>query len=103
MTAKVQAEIDEIFEQNRLNDLKFFMGRRRSLNNCNLFLVYLFHIIQSAGVLTTTIAAGYDIKYLVWIGTAMNIVASLIHVFEKQNDSMSKRMLKDIVAIQKGT
>ena len=51
-------EIKYMFEKNKLEDLKEFMAKRKCLNQSNLVLVYLFHIIQSAGILTTTIAAG---------------------------------------------
>jgi hypothetical protein len=33
----------------------------------------------------------------------MNILASLINIFEKTNESISKRLLKDISAIKNGT
>ena len=52
------------------------------------------------GILTTTIAAGYDVKYLVWVGVGLNCIASLLHFFEKTNKEVSKKMLKDIVAIK---
>jgi hypothetical protein len=42
-------------------------------------------------------------KELVWIGVGMNILASLINIFEKTNESISKRLLKDISAIKNGT
>jgi len=99
----VENEIRNIFNQNKISDLKKFLNKRSCLNKTNHVLVYLFHIIQSAGVLTTTIAAGYNMKELVWIGVGMNILASLINVFEKTNDTMSKRILKDIQAIKTGT
>jgi hypothetical protein len=96
-------EIQTLFEQNKLDDLKSFMKRRKCLNTTNMVLVYLFHIIQSAGILTTTIAAGYDMKSIVWIGVGLNILASLVNVFEKTNNSISKALLKDIQAIKEGT
>jgi hypothetical protein len=96
-------EIQTLFEKNKLDDLKEFMKRRKCLNSTNMVLIYLFHIIQSAGILTTTIAAGYDMKSLVWIGVGLNILASLINVFEKRNNSISKALLKDIQAIKDGT
>ena len=64
-----------------------------------MFLVYIFHTIQSAGILTTTIATGYDIKYMIWIGVGLNILASLINIFENINNTMSKKLLKSIEAI----
>jgi len=100
---EIESEIRNIFNENKINDLKKFINKRACLNTTNQILTYLFHIIQSAGVLTTTIAAGYNMKELVWIGVGMNILASLINIFEKTNDSMSKRLLKDIKSIKSGT
>ena len=68
-----------------------------------MVLIYLFHIVQSAGILTTTIAAGYDMKLLVWVGVGLNITATLINVFEKTNSSISKNLMKDIQAIKEGS
>jgi len=102
-TPTIASEIQAIFERNKLSDLKEFVGRRKCLNEFNMALMYLFHIVQSAGILTTTIAAGYDMKELVWIGVGINIVASLINIFEKTNAGISKRLLKDIEAIRDGT
>jgi len=102
-TVDVSAEIQTIFETNKLEDLKFFIKRRNCLNNCNMVLVYMFHVVQAAGILTTTIAAGYDMKQLIWVGVGFNIFATLLNVFEKTNNSISKHLLKDIQAIKDGT
>jgi len=99
----VNTEIQTIFETNKLNDLKEFIKKRKCLNEWNMALIYLFHVVQSAGILTTTIAAGYDMKLLVWVGVGFNILASLINVFEKTNNGISKHLLKDINAIKDGT
>jgi hypothetical protein len=99
----VNTEIQTIFETNKLTDLKAFMQKRKCLNEWNMVLIYLFHVVQSAGILTTTIAAGYDMKELVWVGVGFNILASLINVFEKTNNGISKHLLKDINAIKDGT
>lgn len=101
--ADVSVEIQNMFENNKLEDLKRFMNKRKCLNDWNMVFVYMFHIVQSAGILTTTIAAGYDMKQLVWIGVGLNVVAALINVFEKTNNSISKHLLKDIQAIKNGT
>jgi len=99
----VSMQIQAIFEQNKLGDLKEFVRKRKCLNEFNTVLMYLFHVVQSAGILTTTIAAGYDMKELIWIGVGINIVASLINIFEKTNLSISKHLMKDIEAIRNGT
>ena len=100
---EIDIEIRNIFNQNKIHDLKKFIEKRNCLNNTNQILIYMFHVIQSAGVLTTTIAAGYDMKELVWVGVGLNILASLINIFEKTNDSISKRLFKDIHAIKNDT
>jgi hypothetical protein len=102
-TKDLGVEIQHIFDTNKLDDLKEFINRRKCLNNWNIALVYLFHIIQSAGILTTTIAAGYDVKAIVWVGVGLNILASMINIFEKTNNGISKKLMKDIQAIKDGT
>jgi len=99
----IENQIKYIFIENKLNDLKNFFQKRQCLNTTNQVMNYLFHIVQSAGVLTTTIAAGYDMKQLVWVGVGLNVLASLISIFEKTNDAISKKLLKDICAIKNGT
>jgi hypothetical protein len=96
-------EIQKIFEDNKLEDLKHFISRRKCLNSWNMAFIYFFHIVQSAGILTTTIAAGYDMKEIIWLGVGLNILASLINVFEKTNNGISKKLMKDIQAIKEGT
>lgn len=102
-TVVIEQEIQRIFNENKLTDLKKFIEKRGCLNNTNLVLSYGFHVVQSAGVLITTIAAGYNVKELIWVGVGMNILASLMDVFQKLNTSVSKKLYKDIEAIRNGT
>ena len=101
--ASTSDAIRTLLESNKVSDLKQFLGRRQCLNTTNIGLMYLFHIVQTAGILTTTLAAGYDMKNIIWVGAALNAAAALIHVFEKINDSLIKQYGKDIHAIQEGT
>ena len=93
-------EIRIIFEENKMSDLKRFMNKRQSLNAANGWLIYLFHIFQSAGILTTTIATGYNIRELIWVGVGLNVVSTLMNVFEKINTSISTKLMKDITSIR---
>jgi len=102
MNPELSGKIQQIFDDNKLEDLKFFLEKRHCLNATNSVLIYLFHIVQSVGILTTTIAAGYDQKYLIWVGVGLNILASLINVFEQTNNSISKKLMNDINAIKSG-
>jgi len=93
-------QIKLIFDQNELNDLKRFINKQKCLNNSNIYLNYFFHFIQSVGILTTTIAAGYDLKYLIWIGVGLNVLASLVNVYEKTNNDILKKLMEDIQKIK---
>lgn len=95
-------EIKELFEKNEVDDLKRFMGKRQHLNRCNGYLVYIFHMIQSAGILSTSIAASNNDKRLIWLGVGLNMIAGIIQVFEKINDAQMKKLMNDIKAIKSG-
>ncbi len=98
--SSVNNDIRIIFEENKLDDLKRFMKKRQNLNAANTVMMYLFHILQSAGILTTTIATGYNIRELIWVGVGLNVLSTLVNVFEKINTSVSTKLMKDITAIR---
>ena len=58
---------------------------------------------QSAGILTTTIATGYSMTQLIWVGVGLNVLASLINCLEQVNNSMSNKLMKDIDMIRNDT
>jgi hypothetical protein len=99
-TITVNEEIRIIFEQNKIDDLKRFMTKRQRLNAVNTTLIYAFHIFQSAGILTTTIATGYNVRELIWVGVGLNVISTLMNVFEKINTSISTKLMKDITSIR---
>jgi hypothetical protein len=96
-------EIERILGENRVSDLRRFIGRRQCLNETNAWLVYLFHLVQTGGILTTAVAQGYGMKDLVWLGVGLNFLASLLQIFEQTNNNMSKKMLDNIMSIKNGT
>jgi len=98
----ISDEISNIFDKNIIGDLHRFLYNRHVLNNCNIIFVYLFNIVQSVGILTTAIAAGYNIRELIWVGVGLNCVATLIHIFEKTNISILKKYMNDIELIKSG-
>ena len=66
-------------------------------------MIYMFHIMQTTGILITTVATGSDMKVLMWVGIAFHCTASLISIFEKNNVAISKKLLHDIEAIKSRT
>lgn len=99
----IALEIKNLFDNNTFTDLKRFLKKRQCLNDTNSYLMYLFHLVQSAGILTTSFAAGSNNYQLVWTGIGLNILASLIHIYEKLNASIMKKLMHDIKAIKDGT
>ena len=96
----ITLEIQTIFDNNKINDLNRFLAKRQCLNTTNSYLIYLFHLVQASGILTTSIAAGTNNTQLVWIGVGLNICATLINVYEKTNNSISSKILNDIKLIR---
>ena len=96
----ITLEIQTIFDNNKINDLNRFLAKRQCLNTTNSYLIYLFHLVQASGILTTSIAAGTNNRELVWIGVGLNIFATLINVYEKTNNSISSKILNDIKLIK---
>ena len=97
----VSIQIEEIFENNKIEDLKRFIKKRQSLNSCNICMSYLYYFVQSVGILTTTIGTGYNIKELIWTGIGVNVMAALIHSYEQINNNISIKLLKNIENIRK--
>ena len=100
--ASIHTQIKHIFDNNVINDLQRFMKKRQCLNETNMVLIYLFHIVQTAGILTTTIAAGNNARTYIWLGIGLNLLASLINIFEQTNNGISKKLMKDIQLIKDG-
>ena len=96
----IAIEIEEIFAKNEIEDLKKFINKRKYLNISNMYLIYLYHIMQAAGILITSFATSYNNKQLIWIGIGLNIISGIINTFEHVNNSISEKILKDIKLIK---
>lgn len=99
----MNSEIDKIIDNNKVNDLKRFLGRRKCLNESNIYLIYLFHLIQSIGIVLTSYATGTNNNRLAWIGISLNMSATLINIYEKTNNTLLKKLLAEIKLIKDGS
>ena len=99
----VSVQIKEIFAKNQLDDLNRFISKRATLNKFTTFLMYGSYVFQSTGIFITTLATGYSLPELTWVGIGLNMMSTLMIVFEKLNTSISTKILKDIQAIRAGT
>ena len=96
------SDIDAILKKNSIEDLEKFIKRRACLNNCNICFTYLFHFLQTCGMITTSISASYNYKELLWIGIGLNAMASLVSIYEKTNQTIADKMLENIKNIKAG-
>ena len=109
MAETTSIEIENIFNENKVNDLKRFMVKRQQLNDCNIKLRYLHYVMHYSSILVTTVAVSYNnntdihLVNMIWIGISVNIVSSLISSFEKMNKTMSTKLLNDIYKIKTDT
>ncbi len=99
----MNAEIEQLLNENTKEDLVRFLKKRRCLNSVNIHMNYIFHFLQTAGLLTTAIAQSYNLPSIVWVGVGLGSLASLIHIYEQTNNTLSKRMLANIQQIKDGT
>lgn len=95
-------DVEGILKKNTVDDLQKFIKKRSCLNNCNMYLTYIFHLLQTCGMITTTISASYDYKEILWIGIGINALAALLNVYEKINKSISNKLLENIKRIKAG-
>ena len=68
--------ITKIINQNKIDDLRRFIAKRGCLNMSNQYLNYLFYLLQSIGVFSTSLRTAYQNEYLVWSGERDDIEAS---------------------------
>jgi hypothetical protein len=93
-------EIKQIFDENEINDLKRFLKKRQCLNTLNLYMIYLFHFVQSVGLFITSYGTSNNNQILIWIGISLNFLATLIHIYSQTNNSLLKKLMNDINLIK---
>ena len=109
MVETTSIEIENIFNENKVHDLKRFMVKRQQLNDCNIKLRYMHYIMHYSSILVTTVAVSYNnntdihLVNMIWIGISLNILSSLINSFERMNKTMSNKLLSDIYKIKTDT
>jgi len=67
--------INEIFNSNKVDDLKEFIKQRSCLNTSAQILTYIFYFLQTAGVFSVSLGQAYSNNYMIWGGIASNSLA----------------------------
>jgi uncharacterized membrane protein len=95
--------IQKLLEKNKVEDLENFLARRHTLNKCNSTMIYLFHIVQSLGILSSSYSASTGDSNFLWVGIGLNMFASIIQIYEKINSDQMKKIYIDIQTIKNNT
>ena len=96
-------DIEELLDKNIMSDLTRFLKKRQCLNATNMYMNYVFHFVQTAGVLTTAVSVSYGWSYIVWVGVGLNSLATLLHIYEHNNNKILETMMQNIKKIKNGT
>lgn len=96
-------DIQALLDKNIMDDLTRFIKKRQCLNYTNMYMNYVFHFVQTAGVLTTAIAVSYGWSHIVWAGVGLNSLATLLHIYEHNNNKLLETMMQNIKKIKNGT
>lgn len=93
-------EIEKIFIDVEINDLKRFINEKYILNRVNLYLMYLFYIVNAGGILITSISTINNNKAYIWCGIALTLISTIISACEKINLNQLKKLNSDIKQIK---
>lgn len=94
--------INQLFNENKIEDLKNFINQRSCLNTSNQYLTYLFYFLQTAGVFSVSLGQAYNNPYLSWGGVASNSAASFVYIVINSNSKINTQLMQNIQSIFKG-
>lgn len=94
--------INELFNQNKIEDLKNFIKQRSCLNTSTQILTYIFYFLQTAGVFSVSLGQAYSNNYMIWGGIASNSLASFIYIVINSNSKINSQLMQNIQQIFEG-
>ena len=95
-------KINNIINKNKVDDLLRFMNKRQNINWSNQWLGYLFYLIQTISVFSTSIGQAYSNPYLSWTGIGLTSIGTLIHAIINSNNKINSSLMTNIKAIKSG-
>ena len=96
-------KINNMINQNKVEDLKRFISKRQNLNVSNQWFGYLFYILQTASVFSTSLGQSYGNPYLIWSGIGLTSIGTLIHAIINSNTKINNNLMKNIKEIKGGS
>lgn len=95
-------KINNIINKNKIDDLMRFMTKRQNINCGNQVLGYLFYLIQTISVFSTSLGQYNENVYLIWTGIGLTSVGTLIHAIINSNNKINTSLMANIKAIHAG-
>jgi hypothetical protein len=96
-------KINNIINKNKVDDLLRFMNKRQNINCSNQWLGYLFYLIQTISVFSTSLGQAYQHPYLSWTGIGLTSIGTLIHAIINSNNKINSSLMTNIKAIKNGS
>jgi hypothetical protein len=96
-------KINNMINKNKLADLKRFFSKRQNLNISNQWFGYLFYLLQTASVFSTSLGQSYTNEYLIWTGIGLTSFGTLIHAIINSNTKINNNLMKNIKDIKQGS
>ena len=81
-------KINNIINKNKIDDLMRFINKRQNINCSNQLFGYLFYIIQTISVFSTSLGQYNSNVYLIWSGIGLTSVGTLIHAIINSNNNL---------------
>jgi hypothetical protein len=96
-------KINNMINKNKLADLKRFFSKRQNLNISNQWFGYLFYLLQTASVFSTSLGQSYTNAYLIWTGIGLTSFGTLVHAIINSNTKINNNLMKNIKDIKQGS
>ena len=94
--------INNMINKNKIEDLKRFINKRQNINVSNQWFGYLFYILQTVSVFSTSLGESYSNPYLIWSGIGLTSVGTLVHAIINSNTKINNNLMKNIKDIKQG-
>ena len=92
--------IEDLLAKHMKEDMDEFLKSRQCLNCVNGWLICMFHLVQTAGILMTSYAVTHGSTSLVWIGVILNSLASIMQIYINMHDASLKQIMSDLQLIE---
>lgn len=99
---ETRIKINNIINKNKVDDLLRFINKRQNLNCSNQLFGYLFYIIQTISIFSTSLGQYNGNAYLIWSGIGLTSIGTLVHAIINSNTKINSSLMNNITHIKNG-